>query len=263
MSNYIELPSDAVQIPHTLNWVTPDGHMYGIETRTCKGNTLHKHYGEYFQYRTSINNHNGYVYGPVKYVNEETGKTEVRQRRIHILIAEAFVENPNNYRIVGHRNNIKSDNRASNLYWTTVQENTQKAFDDGLAKNAKGYEDSQSHPVVMFDTCTNQELARFGSVSIASASTGYDKTMISRQAKYKHPVLKPVYFRFQNDASIQPPTIVIQYDMETDEEIGRYVTRYEAARQTGISENTIWHHCHLESKPKWSKSGTYFAYSQQ
>ena len=263
MSNYVTLPSDAVQLPHTLNWATPDGRIYGLETRLCNGGVRHKHFGEHFQYHTTVNNHNGYVYVPVKYVDEKTGDTKVVKRRLHILIAEAFIENPNNYPIVGHRNNIKTDNRAANLYWTTPKENTQKAFDDGLIKNAKGYEDSQSKPVAMFDTYTNRELGRFGSVSIAAAETGYDKPMILYQAKYKRPVRRPVYFRFQDDPSIQPPVVVIQHDMATDEEIGRYATHSEAEKKTGISAHTISEQCLMGRKPRWSKSGTYFSYSDK
>lgn len=214
MSNYIELPETARRINGTMCWVTPDGSLYGIETRICRGGTKHAHYGQYFKYHTTINKHNGYVYAPIKYIiDEDKQKYQVRQRRLHIIIAEAFIENPNHYPVVGHRNNIKNDNRIENLYWTTIQENTQKAYDDGLAKNDKGYMDSQSMPVIMFDTCTNKELGRYGSIIEASKATGYNKSMIARQAKYKHPVRKPVYFRYEDDPSVVPPRIIVQYDM--------------------------------------------------
>ena len=44
---------------------------------------------------------------------------------MHRLVAEAFIPNPNNYNVVGHRNNIKDDNRVENLRWCTFSENAQ------------------------------------------------------------------------------------------------------------------------------------------
>lgn len=43
---------------------------------------------------------------------------------VHRLIATAFVPNPNCYPMCGHDNDDSRDNRASNLYWTTAQENS-------------------------------------------------------------------------------------------------------------------------------------------
>lgn len=262
-----ELPKNAVNIPNTKNWIDDNGNLYGIETRFIKNRwngkkTKHPHYGEYFKNSIFVNNHNGYVYGSIKYVLSD-GSCENRQRRIHILVAQAFIDNPNNYPVVGHKNNIKSDNRVENLYWTTYSENTQKAVDDGLLVNDKGYEDSQSHPVYMFDTYTNKLLGSYGSVCEASFETGISKNTISRQAKYKKPVRKPFYFRFQDDESADIPKIVVEYDYFTDEELGRYWNTFEASRQTGINSKTISQQCNNGWKPKTkTKSGTYFLFSE-
>lgn len=269
MSQYLkELPYNAKQVEGALNWVTPDGKLFGIENRTIPNRhtgkkSKHSHYGEYFQYATTVNKHNGYVYAPIKFIKED-GTYEVRRCRLHIIIAKTFIPNPNNFPIVGHKNNIKKDIRADNLYWTTIKENTQKAYNDGLAVNAKGYEDSQSHPVIMFDTYTNKEIGRYGSAREANRETNIPVGTIMRQCKYKKPVRKPFYFRFQSDPSLAPPPVVIQYKYDTDEEMVRFWNVEEASRQTNIPKSTIQHQCKLNYKPKSRpKSNTYFLIKQQ
>ena len=46
--------------------------------------------------------------------------------RIHRLVAETFIPNPNNYDTVDHINNDKKDNRVENLQWMTRENNTRK-----------------------------------------------------------------------------------------------------------------------------------------
>lgn len=191
MSHYIKtLPKDVQQVKNALNWVSPDGKLYGQEIR--KG----QNYGKYFQYATTINKHNGYVYAPIKYIVSDNSY-QLRQRRLHIVIAETLIPNPLNLPIVKHKNNIKTQNNIENLYWTTYKENTQKAFN-----NNENCQDSQCLPVVMFDTYTNKELGRYDSAMQATKQTNIALNTILRQCKYKKPVRKPFYFRFQSDPMI-------------------------------------------------------------
>lgn len=202
MKNYLkQLPQDAKPIKGTLNWCTPNGDIYGQETRKVPNRwnknqfTQTKHYGEYFKY--SLSESQGYKYCRLKYINGD--KYIQKSRRVHIVIAETFLDNPNNLPVVGHKNNIKTDNRIANLYWTTYSENTQKAVNDNLLVNDKGYDDSQSKPVIMYETKTNKELGKYGSIKEAARLTGCPASTISRQAKYKRPVRKEWYFRYQDE----------------------------------------------------------------
>ena len=54
----------------------------------------------------------------------------------------------------------------------------------------------------MFETATNKLLGAYGSCHEAARETGYSLTTIARQAKYKRPVRKPYYFRYQDDESV-------------------------------------------------------------
>lgn len=46
-----------------------------------------------------------------------------KKKLVHRIVAEAFIENPQNHPTVDHINRIKHDNRAENLRWVTVSEN--------------------------------------------------------------------------------------------------------------------------------------------
>lgn len=114
-------------------------------------------------------------------------------------MALAYLPNPNNYPIVGHKDNIKQHCDASNLYWTTHAENVQKAVNDGLLKNDKGYNDSQSQPVICYDKNMN-EIARFGSASECSRAMHVSKSTVFRHCNHeiKTKTRTGYYFRFQN-----------------------------------------------------------------
>lgn len=58
-----------------------------------------------------------------------------KKLRLHRLVAEYFVPNPNNYPVVDHKDTNKLNNNASNLEWVTQQENVIRASKMGLNTN--------------------------------------------------------------------------------------------------------------------------------
>ena len=132
------------------DFITPTGKVY----------RYYKQIDKYFPVSTRINPHNGYVYVSINYKYKHN-----INRRLNILVAESYVNNPNNedFAIVGHRDNDKTNNIFTNLYWTNTQENTKKAVNDGLFINKTGIDNETSNPIKVIDLYGNV-IAVYGSM---------------------------------------------------------------------------------------------------
>ena len=244
MAFYIdELPEDAVKIRGAFDYIDMDGNVYGIETRNYNPN-----YGRFFiKVQNTVW---GYKYCGIKYENGS-----VITKRVHRLVAEAFIPNPNNYPIVMHINNRKSDNRVENLRWGTISDNTNQAYEDKLCINDSSWDDSQSIPVDQYDTVTNKLLRSYGSVKEAERYTGITACTILFQCRYKGTRFrKKTYFTFHGEGP-KPHDIVVSYDMITDEELCRFPNTSYAEEYYGIVHVGDMIH---RGKPKWSKFGIWF-----
>ncbi len=104
--------------------ITEDGRIWS-HPKYC-GTYFRK--GKWLKYK-----HNNNKYLQVKLYKNKKGKTQ----RIHRLVAQTFIPNPENKSCINHKNGIKTDNRVENLEWVTHKENTQHAIKIGLF-NIKG-----------------------------------------------------------------------------------------------------------------------------
>ena len=57
--------------------------------------------------------------------------------RVHRLVAEVFIPNPDNLREVNHIDGDKTNNHVSNLEWVTTQQNMIHSFKIGLRSRAR------------------------------------------------------------------------------------------------------------------------------
>jgi hypothetical protein len=105
-------------------FVTEDGKVYSAWKRKNikneKGIIIDvKHYIEYNNLKKLklCSDTNGYLRVTLSLDKKQYTKT------VHRLIAKSYIPNPNNLPVVNHINEIKTDNRAENLEWTTHQQN--------------------------------------------------------------------------------------------------------------------------------------------
>lgn len=113
--------------------------------------------------------------GYLKVMLRRDGKSYCR--KIHRLVAEAFVKNPNPdiNDTVDHISNDKKDNRKENLRWISRRQNVQKAYHDGLHdKRIK----KNRQPILIQYTFTGEE-KDFQSILEAAEYLGVDYTTIS------------------------------------------------------------------------------------
>lgn len=56
----------------------------------------------------------------------------VKKFKVHRLVAMAFIENPNGFPEINHKDGNKENNFVENLEWVTRSQNIRHAFDTGL-----------------------------------------------------------------------------------------------------------------------------------
>lgn len=81
---------------------------------------------------------------------------KVKTILVHILVARAFIPNPDNLPEVNHKDGNKSNNKSSNLEWVTKSQNTVHAIENHLrpvnnSLGKRGKNSKTSKPVEQFD----------------------------------------------------------------------------------------------------------------
>lgn len=95
-------------------------------------------------------------------------------KRVHRLVAENFIDNPDNLPQVNHIDGNKKNNHTNNLEWTDNKSNTQHGYDNNLYHSKK-----RSIPIKVYDKQGNY-INTYKSIRSAAEGLKLNRKTLSR-----------------------------------------------------------------------------------
>lgn len=190
-------------------------------------------------------NHQGYLSVALCLDNK------VKLVKIHRLVAEAFLPNPENKPQVNHKDGNKSNNHVDNLEWVTASENIKHSFANCLQTM-----DLRKRKVSSY-TLDGKFLKTYDSIADASSDTGISIGNITTCCQGKFRYTKDITWRYgENKEDISPVKLknksISQYNLE-GKFIKNYDSAYEAGRALKLDRSSITKCC----KGKANKVGNF------
>jgi len=204
-------PKDIVKIENYA--ITKDGRIFSLEYKFFMGVTLNRGYST-----VSLSNYKGKIRANL---------------RVHRLVAEAFIPNPENLSEVNHKDGVKTNNNVENLEWISKSNNQKHACKTGLKK-------ASVKPVYQFGL-DGTFITRHSSVKNAAKSVNGSMGGISNVCSGKRANSSKFYWSFENKfekKALSNKRPVLQLDMEGNF-IAEFESATEAARKIGGNNSTI------------------------
>ena len=177
---------------------------------------------------------------------------------LHILVARAFVPNPNHYKEVNHKNEDKTDNRADNLEWCDRQYNIN--YGTGRKRH---FESLYTKKSVIQMTEGGEIVNKFNSIREAARITGIWRSAIRQCCEHLPKYYTAGGFRWEyKDAELdirkkperKKPVVQMTLDGHV---IAVFDSATDAAHAIGVISSCIKHCCQGKTKTSYGYKWKY------
>ena len=166
-----------------------------------------------------------------------------KRMRVHRLVAETYIENPDNKPYVNHINGQRDDNNVENLEWVTPAENTQHAVATGLMNNGR------KRAVIQYNL-DGIKMMTFESATEAARQTGGSQSKICDCCRRQRITANDYQWRYADDiqdvGKVQKQFITGKKVAQCNEEgeiLNIYPSFKEAARAVNGTSSAISRVC--------------------
>lgn len=161
----------------------------------------------------------------------KTNDVKGRLFKVHVLVAQAFIDNPHNKPYIDHINTIRDDNRVENLRWCTAKENCNNPI--SLKRNKESSRKRFEKPAErkkLSDAHKKWFESEENRIRFSKRMSDPD---VRAKALSKNPLKKSVR----------------HYD-SSGNLVGEYISTQEASRKENICQSSISNYCLGKKKPR-------------
>lgn len=156
---------------------------------------------------------------------------------IHRLVALAYIDNPNNYNIVNHKNENCLDNNVNNLEWCTIEYNNR--YGTKIERTIESNRKSQGNTILCIETNTI-----YNSYKEASRETGINASCIGMACRGNYKTAGGYHWKILDVKSPKSDPKPVKC-IETGQ---IYKSVSSAAKDMGLNSSNIIKVCNGERK---------------